>query len=603
MSRAQEKEVYLLNGRRFLNRLIFLIIILSLMIPSVLSATSEFTNQQTLKFTGTTSSPSTLYQDAMGTNVDVGIEVCGVVAPYVGGFYAMHNSFAGTWEYVLVTYSTGGANALAQTSVSGSCYTASPGTVTVSPSSFETPNPDTYRAALPANLWAGYANSANPGDTFGDNFVYSNGSAELRGSYTLTRSYISQVTGVVSITPTLISFISDSGTFSKSAADASFGISSTRPAVLGICNDNYGYNCNGATTATSAATSSLSSGITSPPDTTTTTMYAVINGKGYEMCIGANLDPSIDSVNPNPVYYSQTLKINYTVENPRDTPTEIYGGNVDVNQNGGDNFDVEIRIYNSTGQEVHSETDVITETIVPDGTTATRTVSWPAYGHSGQYRIEVEADSGGEIAECYESDNTAIAYFDLLPITLPQIYIDGTETNNFTYPNIPYNLTFILENSDGDILSNASLVIKERNGLSLTAPTQRFNISKVGGGTMKSGPVVDTYVNLVSDASGKISLTFIPTYNSLFLAKYNYTDIESYIGNYSLEFTGTESGGQSFMFILDGEDVISDYPFNVNNLNYTGDYLGKTIPNEVISAQVMDFIYHTFTNFLDVILS
>jgi hypothetical protein len=577
---------------------IYFLLVLSISF-SVNAVTAGFTNQQQLKFTGTSSSPGTLYQDAMGTNSDVGMEICdlgGADDKYVGGFYALRKG-ADNWEYVLSTYSTGGSNALARAPDDGSCFTATPASLTVSPSSFSTPDPDVYRAALPGNLWVGYATSSNPGDNFADNFIYSNGSAELRGSYTVTRSYTNQATGIVSITPTQITFISDAGTFSKSAGDGSFGIHEDRPAVVGICTDDYGYDCSDGTKAESSAASLLASGITNPNDQLTYTRYAVINGMGYEMCIGPNLDATINLIDPDPVYYSQTLEISFTIENPRDTPTELYGGNVDVTTD----FDVSIRIYNSTGDEVESITRTISETIVPDGSSTTRTVEWPAYGHSGEYRVEVEADPGNNIAECYLADNTAIAYFDLLPITLPEVYIDGVETNNFTYPNIPYNLTMILKNSDDDVLSDSNVIIKETNGLSLTAPTQIYNRSTGGGGTEKAGAVVETNVNLKADANGRVSVALIPTYNKLYLPRYNYTELDQYIGNYSLIFTGNQSDGEDFMFIFDGENVTTDYPFNILNFDYSGTYSHKDVPNEDMISQVLDFTYHTFTNFLDVI--
>ncbi|MCK5107308.1 MAG: hypothetical protein KAQ83_01140 [Nanoarchaeota archaeon] len=590
------------KAKKEVNKVVVLIPICILLAVSILfsvdAATAGFTNQQQLKFTGTSSSPGTLYQDAIGTNVDVGIEVCDTppVATYVGGFYALRKG-ASNWEYSLATYSTGGSNALALTSWDGSCYTATPASVTVSPSSFTTPNPDVYRAALPGRLWIGYAGSSNPGDNFGDNFIYANESAELRGSYDVTRSYTNQATGIVSITPTQITFISDAGTFSKNAGDGSFGIDADRPALLGICSDDYGYDCNDGTTSTSAAPALLASGITNPNDQFTYTRYSVINGLGYEMCIGPNLDATISTITPDPIYYSQTLDITFVVENPRDTPTELYGGNVDVTTD----FDVNIRIYNSTGDEVYSVTRVISETIVPDGSSTPRTVEWLAIGHSGQYRVEVEADSGDNVEECYNVDNTAISYFDLLPITLPEVYIDGVETNDFTYPNIPYNLTMVLQNSDEDVLSDSNVIIQETNGLSLTAPTQIYNRTIGGGGNEKSGVVVTTNVNLVANANGRISLAFIPTYNKFYLAQYNYTDLDEYIGNYSLSFTGNQSDGEDFMFIFDGENVTTDYPFDLLITNYTGTYAHKNVPNEDMISQALDFSYHTFVNFLDVI--
>ena len=77
--------------------------------------------------------------------------------------------------------------------------------------------------------------------------------------------------------------------------------------------------------------------------------------------------------------------------------------------------------------------------------------------------------------------------------------------------------------------------------------------------------------------------------------------MNEYIGNYSLAFVGNQSDGEDFMFIFDGENVTTDYPFNLLITNYTGTYSHKNVPNEDMVSQVLDFTYHTFINFLDVI--
>ena len=157
--------------------IVFLLLIVTL--PGVLALSGGFTTSTQMKYTGTSSDPGTFYQDAVGGsfgNADVGISLCDVGQRYVGGFYAINvNSI---WYYSLITYSSS-TNALAFTSndAGGGCYEASPGFVTVSPSALTTPSPNVYRAALPGNLFIGYAGSANPGTV--SDFTYSAGNAQL----------------------------------------------------------------------------------------------------------------------------------------------------------------------------------------------------------------------------------------------------------------------------------------------------------------------------------------------------------------------------------------------------------------------------------------
>ena len=144
----------------------------------------------------------------------------------------------------------------------------------------------------------------------------------------------------------------------------------------------------------------------------------------------------------------------------------------------------------------------------------------------------------------------------------------------------------------------------EENGLSLASPTQIFNITKNStGGTEKQGTVVTTRIDLVTDYYGESSITFIPTYNPLYLPRYNYTDLDEYIGNYTLFFNGTQEDGQDFIFINTTTGNISGaYYFKIENVSYDGSYSGKVLVHESIVSQALDFIYHTFSNFLEVVV-
>ncbi|MFH1212232.1 MAG: CARDB domain-containing protein [Candidatus Woesearchaeota archaeon] len=560
------------------------------------NAATGFTQDQTLYFTGTSSDPSTLYQDAMDGNLDAGIELCDVGSRYVGGFYALNDE--GTWRNILVTYSTSTLALANADTLSSGCYRTSPGAMTVSPSQLTTPSPYVYKAAFPGKLFIGYATSANPGTV--SNFVFANTNAQLLGDYTVVRTFDQTDRQITISTPT-ISFTTSSGTVTKSAGDASFGISSERRMVIGVCSDQYGESCSDGNVFTSASFPDFNTGLSSGDvnDQHISTRYVVLNGIGKQMCIGANLKPVITSITPDPVYYSQNLSIVITFRNPRDTPYELKGGNVDLTTD----FDYNLSIYNSSNpsQVVYQRVFSASDNLVPDAS-AQVTKIWQAYAHSGMYTLKIVADSGGDVVECDETDNTVTDTFELKPITLPEIYIDGIETDVFDYPNVPYSLLFHLRNSDNRTLKNASVTIVEENGLNLMAPAQAYNITIDGSGNKrKSGLTVQNRVDFVTDYYGNASFTFIPTYNSFYSPEYDYMEFEDYVGGYSLHFEGTQEDAQSFVFIIDG-NVSFEYEFSIDDYTYAGEYADKSLPHENMAGQAMDFIYHTFTNFLETVL-
>lgn len=577
-------------------RTLAMAVLLLVLVPLVSAA--SFTNSPQLYFTGTSSSPSTLYQDAIGPNQDVGIELCGQgPGRYVGGFYAAN--IAGTWNYALITYSSS-SNALAQanTNAGGGCYDSVPGFLTVSPSSLSTPSPNVDKAALPGELYVGHASTANPGTV--SNFVFGGTSMQLRGDYTIQRSFDQGTLQITAQDPT-VSFTTSSGSFSKSATDPTFGVASDRPLIMAVCSDTQGQSCSdGGVITSNIFPYSMSTGLSagSVNDQRTYTRYIVANGLGKSICIGANLKASIINIAPNPVYYSQNLSINFSTTNKRDTPFEINGGNVGVTTP----FQVRVEIYNSTNpsQVVYNQTQTISNAITPDGTIQLNLL-WPAYAHSGTYTVKVTTDVNNNIVECNEGDNTATQNFVLKPITLPDVYIDGVKTSTFPYPNAPYNLSFHMKNSDNTTLANATVYMTQTNGLSMLAPTQIYNRSVGPNATVKDGVRTNETAVFTTDAGGNASLVFIPTYNDLYLARYNYTDLSSYIGNYSLSMSGVQQDNQSFKFVIGGK-LTNDYPFDIANVSFTGPYPLKTIRRKAMVSQVLDFVYHSYAAFLQSVL-
>lgn len=579
--------------------ILFLLLVMTLLsFSSVFADSGQFTVSNNIYFTGTSSDPGQLYLDAYGANSDVGIEICDVGQRFVGGFYALNEN--GAWDDVLVTYSTS-SNALAFTDVDqgGNCYATAPGFVTVSPSQLTTPDPSVFKAALPGNLWIGHDVSANPGTV--SNFIYSNGFARLLGDYSIARSF-SQSTREVSIQTPQITFTTSSGSFSKSASDASYGISSDRKLVVGLCSDDYGSSCtDGVVMSSPVFPASFSTGLTPAQinDQNTYTRYVVANSIGKEMCIGANLQATISSVQPNPIYYSQDLVVNFSVRNPRNTPYEVYGGNVGVTTN----FDVNISIYETAAPSnvVYSNSFQMSNDLAPDVAVPVSFI-WPAYAHSGTYTVRVDVDVNNAISECNELDNYVTQNFQLLPITLPEIYIDGEENDTFPQANIPYDMTFHLKNSDNDILSNATIVLEEINGLNLALPTQIFNRSINGaGGVVPSGVITSTKANLITDYYGNVSFVFMPTHNHFYDPEFSYLDLKNHVGNYSLQFYGSQSNGEPFKFV-NNNVLYSKYTLSVLNNSVLTTFPNKNLANENFVAQMLDFVHQTYVNFLNTIV-
>jgi len=551
-----------------------------------------------LFFTGTSSAPGTVYRDIAPANPDIGIEICGEGSTNVGGFYVLKTP--GQTYSVLATY--GDPNTLQPTTIDlgGDCYATDPGFLTISPSYLSSASPIVYRAALPGQLWIGYDGDSNPGSV--SNFIYAGARAKLLGYYLLSRDF-DHVTSTVELESPTIYFQTTSGTFNKPANDGSFGIGAERPMVVGVCSDDYGESCSGGTRLTSDTFPlSYDAGLGGNPvnDQYTYTRYAVVNGLGYPMCIGANLGVTINNIQPDPIYYSQTLNIELEIHNEKVVPsgqTDIGGGNVPVTTD----FTLKLRIYelgNATNVVLDSAPLLITSDVLVDGV-LNYALNWDALAHSGMYVAELIVDYGDDIVECNEGDNVASQVFELKPITLPTFYIDGVERESFPYANVPYNLSIHLENSDGDILRGATGILRERNGLALPAPTQVFNITVDDIGTQEqTGVITQTDVSFTADYDGDTSFVFIPAYNKLYEPEYTHLAIADHIGGYNLTLLGYQEDGEEFKFVRDGL-LYSEYALEIDDTSFTTSYPAKSLQNKNIVSQVLDFIYQTYAIFLD----
>lgn len=578
------------------------ILLLFSLIIQVSSASSEtlITNSQGgLYFTGSSSDPLTMYQDAVGGNLDVGIRLCGFGQRYVGGFYAINVS--GSYIYSLITYQNS-ANALSYTdaSIGGGCYDVTGGFLTVSPSQLTTPNPDVNKAAFPARLWTGYDVVSNPGAM--TTFAIGGNDSYLRGNYSV-QSAFNYTTRKVTIQSPDIIFETTSANFTKNANDSQFGLASDRQMVVGLCSDSNGATCSdgGLYTNASSFPLSYSSDLIASQinDQQTHIRYIVINGLGVPFCVGSNLQIAVTNITPIPAYYSQNLTIQTTVTNRLDTTTQTQGGNVPIITP----FSVNLLIYNATNnaQIYSNQSTTINPSLVPSAS-STVSFTYPAYVHSGNYTAYVTVDNLGAIAECNESDNTANSTFYVNPIVTPTIRIDGVQTNTFATPNIPYFMNISMKNSDNDTLPNATVQIVEVNGLNINSGTQLYNITSGASASItKSGVVSKSISQVVTNHEGNVTFNYIPTYNQLYSSTYGYLQTTQYIGSDSRYITGTLANGTTFAFIVNGT-LTTQYPLYIASFTFNVSTIQKSVSNNITMAQSFDNMYRVFSNFIRILV-
>jgi len=161
------------------------------------------------------------------------------------------------------------------------------------------------------------------------------------------------------------------------------------------------------------------------------------------------------------------------------------------------------------------------------------------------------------VADCNNGNDNGTGTFTTELVWVPRVWIDGVETNIFPDAGEPYNLTVLINNSDG-LTPPVALRLVEENGMSIFSPTQLYTLN-----TGKSGVIADSMSRVTTDNTGYITFAVVPTGTKLYEPEFAYLNTSSYIGNHSIYFeifniaTGAElqlyfngSKQDKFSFIL-----------------------------------------------------
>ena len=550
-----------------------------------------------LYYTGSFGAPSFFYKDAQASqgNADLSLMVCDEgSSKYVGAAYGLNIS--GSMTAVLISYNdASNPLAAAGTSGGGSCYYAGPmSAITFSPSYLDLAT-DVYYAAFPGTIWVMYADNAD--GTANAQYVHVDASdGYLRGSYSgfiSTSSFDEGSTDFTISNPT-ISFTTQSGSFSTTASNADHGVTSDRRMVVGICNDSVGINCCSGQVVDDTSDFSLTlDACVAPNDQETHTRYGVINGIGTSVCIGGNLYVSSSGISEDqdPIYYGQVLNLSYSYSNT---------GNVNVSTD----FLVYISVYDQSNASrvVFEDTIDVTDLITSGGGSDSGSTVWAVNATSGNYVAKVEVDSGSAITECAEGDNDDTTSFEVKAVAIPQVYLNGVATENFSFAGRPYNFTLFLVDSDGLDMGNASVILREVNGVSFFAPTQVWNAT-INSQSTQTGLVSYSEGRFYTDDDGMASFTVIPGGNKLYTADYAYTDVYSYLGDYSLYLTGTDSSGDDLTFSIGGS-LYTEYGLLLGNhtIEAVGGSLNYPNQNSYVD-HVMEWVYAIYATFWKVVIA
>ena len=515
------------------------------------------------------------YQDAQAYP-DIGLMICDSSGSVSEDYYLGLEYTTGS-ENQLVSYSSNGNLGLADTAVSfngNDCKRTSIGGLTVSPSEISG-TPETKIAAFP-----GEADILASTSSDGSNPQFIETDSSLAGSYSGNLGY-SYSSNELNLDLNSITVNSDIGTQSFDPDASGRGISSSRPLIVGVCGDSAGNDCNGLvekkTSPSFPETFTFDLDKSQVNDQNVYTRYAVANGERFaSVDIGADLEVRGLSVNRDPIYYSQNQTVSFSVRN---------SGNVPVTSN----FDVEASIQRN-GEFFSTERFTISENLSP-GERKNFQYDWEASEKSGRYTVNVEADTENDIAEISEltQDSTS---FQLRPVTFPEVYVNGEKVPEneveFPDPGVPYNLTLVMKNSDNETLENSNIRIKEQDGMSAFAPSQEV--------TEGSFSDVEKFMHFRTDENGTASVTVTPTGNVLLSERYSNTPVQESI-DYSLSFSGSENGGSSFTFIVDG-GLTDTYPLEVDNPGQFDGEGTSELPNlDTHVKAVMNGVYTVFAEF------
>jgi hypothetical protein len=452
------------------------------------------------------------YKDA-APNDDLGLALCDVGPKWVGAAFALNNS--GTWIYNVVNQRAGSTTySLINTSNTAticSGYYTPIDSFLFSSSSIASV-PPAFVAAFPGRIYILYSDYQD--GTLPEFVLVNFANGSMRGSYSVSSTF-DQATKNVSLNVNSISFETDIGTVSKAPSDGTYGLSNDRRLVVGVCTDDSGENCSDGKILNSGGQLpvTLSTGLASVDDQSVYTRYSVVNGLGYSFLIGANLQASVNASNPNP-YDGDVINLGVTIYNT---------GNVNVSST------FNVTLYDN---DVPFNTTEITQDVVP-GNNLYFTVPYNTYGKSGSHTIVASSDSSDKIVETSEADNNGSTVVNVQTTYHAIVYVDGIQTYTFDEAGRPYTVTVSVINSSGSPTENATVRITEVNGLNMFAQMQLWNDTYFANN--KTGLKSYSIAEIVTNSTGNVSFTLVPTGNKLYVSPYSDTyNASSYVGNYSL---------------------------------------------------------------------
>ena len=515
-------------------------------LPLLFAATASIVDS-----TGTTTNVESsaafkVYVDTFGNNPDFALELCNAGQKYAGAVYSANVS--GTFVMVPISknLTSGSTNTLVYTSLgAGPCYTTPVDSFAFSQFRDFTRTPPIFVSAFPGRIHVLYSNNAD--GTGSPDLVplnYSDG--WLVGAYDLTPiPYFTQATGDVTVNVNSITFQTELGAIERSPSDSQWGLNSStgRSMLLALCSDDIGNQCDDAVVVNS--TSDLPAGLSvvgTINDQNVHHRYVVVDGLGEYICVGANLRTTVTPV-PSSILYGGNSTVTITVTNT---------GNVGITTD----FILQYNVSGSGYSDTINYT--ITEDLAANGGFTTRQYVFNATGQAGTVNLRAYADSTDVIAECSEADNLGTATISISPVWYLHVWIDGNYTNEFPEWGRPYNVTFYINNSNGDEVPNARYEIIETNGLNPFVPIQVWN-----DGTDKglSSASVGT---ATGDSSGYLTVALIPTCNK-FYAPGSPIDLTPILGDYTIVVRGY-NGATQLSFAYNGSTV-SNYPLLVPNRN------------------------------------
>lgn len=514
-----------------------------------------------------------VYVDTFGINPDFAMRLCGVGQRYVSAVYSA-NLGGGNYRYVTVSknLTTGSTDTLVYTptNLGGGCYRTPVDAYAFSQFRDFSRSPRVYVSAFPGRVHAMYSNSptgSSPGFIGVD---YADG--WLRGSYSvpLSVSSFNQGTGLVTANVNSITFETDIGSVTRNPSDPEWGLNSStgRSMLLALCNDDFGDTCSDAVVANDSSDLPVTLALNQPTnDQVIYNRYVVVDGLGYgPLCIGSDLRLVSIGFSSDPVLPGNPSTATITIRND---------GNVDVTTD----FRLTLNITGPSGY-FYQQNWTITETIAAYGTT-TRNIVFNDTNTSGNYVFTATADSLDEIVECDEGDNTGSNTLNVITTYQIIVFIDGVENDTFAYAGRPYNVTVLLNDSNGNIVTNSRFVFTETNGLNPFTPTQVWN-----DGSNNHGVLSYSIGRMNSNGSGIARLAMVPTCNRLYNDPVLGPILTAEIGGYQMMIDGYEGGtwrANKTLYVTDG--TCAD-PGWVNN---------KEILNKQYVEPVYDWLYTMYS--------